>query len=254
MKNRRYFIQKYLENRPAFFSFIRPQEAIIFYGRRKKMKSPILDYGCGDGFFASIIFEKKFIDVGLDLPSSRIGEAKKLGFYGSLITYTGNTIPFNKNHFGTIISNCVFEHILNIKRSLQEMHQVLKNDGLLMTSVMCSSWNDNLRGGKIFGKKYIDWFNKIQHNDSLLSKEEWANLFKKCGYKIIESIDYLYEEAAQKTEIYHFLSFFSLITYVLFKRWKLSSFVSKKKIEKIEKLITKDTKNPSACFFILKKV
>jgi len=123
-----------------------------------------------------------------------------------------------------------------------------------MTTVMCSSWSKNLWGRKLFGKKYVDWFNGIQHHDSLLSKKEWTSLFKKAGFEIVESIDYLYEEAAHKTELYHYLSIFSLFTYMIFKRWQLLPFVSNKRVAKIQSLIESDTKNPSACFFVLKKI
>jgi len=122
-----------------------------------------------------------------------------------------------------------------------------------MTTVMCSSWSANLLGGKLFGNLYIDWFNRMQHHDSLLSKKEWTNLFKKAGYEIIESVDYLFEKAAQKTEVYHYLSIFSLLTYLLLKRWNIFSFVSQKKVNGIEKLFQKDNNNPSACFFVLRK-
>jgi len=254
MKTFSTYIKKYLENRPFFYSYIRPQEASLFYERISKMKGPILDFGCGDGFFANAIFKKKYINVGLDISSSRMEEARKLNIYKSIKTYDGNTIPFKNNHFNTIISNCVFEHIPQINESVKEMHRVLKTGGLLMTTVMCSSWNANLLGGKILGKKYVDWFNKIQHHDSLLSKKEWAHLFKISGYEIVESIDYLFEKAAQKTEIYHYLSFPSLLSYKLFKKWQLFPIISQKKIYEIEELIKKDTKKPSACFFVLKKL
>lgn len=254
MKNYSYFIKKYLENRPPFFSFIRPQEAVLFYKHIKMMKGPILDFGCGDGFFAGIIFRKKFIDVGLDLPSSRIKEAQKLNLYKSLVTYTGNTIPFKKNHFGTIISNCVFEHVPAIEKSVNEMHRVLKKNGLLMTTVMCSSWSNNLLGGKILGKRYINWFNRIQHHDSLFSKNEWTSLFKKCGFEIVESIDYLYERAAQKTEIFHFLSLPSLISYMFFRKWNLFSIHSNTTTNVVKNIIENDTQKPSACFFVLRNI
>lgn len=217
------------------------------------MKKPLLDFGSGDGFFASTIFNKKSIDVGLDVLSSRINESPQTNIYKKLTIYDGITIPYKANLFGTIISNCVFEHVPQIEKSVQEMHRITKKGGYLMTTVMCSSWSNNLLGGKIFGNIYIDWFNRMQHHDSLLSKREWIVLFKKAGYEIVESVDYLFEKAAQKTEVYHFLSVFSLMTYLLFKKWKLFSHVSERKISEVENIIKYDNKNPSACFFVLRK-
>ncbi len=254
MKNYRYFIQKYLENRPSFYAYIRPQEAFLFYERIHKMKGPILDFGCGDGFFASTIFKKRFIDIGLDLPSSRIKESIPTYMYKKLQVYDGTTIPFKSGTFRTIISNCVFEHVPNIKKSVTEMCRVTKKNGYLMTTVMCSPWSDNLCGGKLFGKAYIHLFNRIQHHDSLFSKKEWTTLFKKSGYEIVEAIDYLYELSSQKTELHHYSSIFSLITYTFFKRWNIGRKNLTQTTKKIEKLILEDTMKPSACFFVLKKI
>ena len=254
MKKLSSIITQYLKERPSFYAFLRSQEAYFFYQRIKEMKKPILDFGCGDGFFASTIFKKKFIDVGLDLPSSRINESPKTQIYEKTKIYNGAAIPFKNDTFETIISNCVFEHIPHIEKSVKEMHRITKKNGLLMTTVMCSSWSDNLLGGKLFGKIYINWFNKIQHHVSLFSKQEWVNLFTTSGYEIVESVDYLYEKASRKTEVYHYLSFFSLVTYLLFKKWNIFSFVSQKKVQEIEKLLQKDNKNPSACFFVLRKI
>lgn len=246
-------IETYLRERPTFYAYLRPQEAMLFYDRIKKMKGPLLDFGCGDGFFAKTFLKKKSIDVGLDLASSRMAQAPATKIYKKLVEYDGISIPYRAGTFGTIISNCVFEHIPDIEKSVQELYRVNKKGGLLMTTVMCNSWSSNLVGAKLFGKIYSDWFNGFQQHNSLLSKKEWAKLFKKTGYEVVEAIDYLYEKAAHKTEVYHFLSLFSLLTYILLKRWQLVPFVSKKRIEEIQNLIQSDHKNPSACFFVLKK-
>ncbi|MFH0773396.1 MAG: class I SAM-dependent methyltransferase [bacterium] len=247
-------IKRYLRERPYFYAYLRPQEALLFYERINKMRGPILDFGCGDGFFASTFYRKKFIDVGIDLPSSRIGESLKTQVYIQITKYDGHVIPFASKTFGTIVSNCVFEHVPHIAKSMREMYRVTKNDGLIMTTVMCTSWSNNLFGGKIFGKKYVNWFNKMQHHDSLLSKKEWIYLFSNAGFDVVESVDYLYEKAAHKIELHHFLSVFSLFTYILFKKWRVFPFVLQGEINEIKKLIAEDKRNPSACFFVLKKV
>ncbi len=254
MNIRSRIIAAYLKERPAFYAYLRPQEAALFYERKAKMKGPILDFGSGDGFFARTIFPKKGIDVGLDVASSRMAQSKATQIYKKLTVYDGVTIPYKNNTFGTIISNCVFEHIPHIKKSVEEMHRVLKKNGLLMTSVMCSTWSGNLYGGSLLGKPYINWFNTFQQHASLLSKKEWTSLFKRAGFEVVEAVDYLYEKSAHKTEAYHFLSVFSLLSYKLFKKWTLFPYLSKKRIEEIETLIESDNKNPSACFFVLKKL
>jgi ubiquinone/menaquinone biosynthesis C-methylase UbiE len=252
-KSLRYFIEQNIKYRPSFFAYIRSQEASLFYKTIPKMQHPILDVGCGDGFFARTVFGTQCIDVGLDVPTSRMRQAPQTRAYKKLISYEGVQMPFQSNTFKTIISNCVFEHIPHIEKSVAEMERVLKPGGLLVTSVMCNSWNDNLAGGTILGKKYVDWFNKVQEHNSLLSKSQWTTVFKKAGFEIIEATDYLFQKSAQATERHHFTSLLSLCTYKLFGVWNLFPHASKKKIDAIETLIKSDTYSPSACFFVLKK-
>lgn len=45
------------------------------YQKYKPFNAPILDIGCGDGFFAKIAFGR--IDIGLDVKNSEINEAKE---------------------------------------------------------------------------------------------------------------------------------------------------------------------------------
>ena len=78
MKKIDFYIKKYLENRPMFMAIIRSQEAMLFQKYSKLIKAKVLDFGCGEGFFAELIFGKGKINVGLDLfNNERIKEAKK---------------------------------------------------------------------------------------------------------------------------------------------------------------------------------
>lgn len=252
-KTLEYFIRKNLQYRPYFFSFIRPQEAFLFEKYKQYCKGVILDFGCGDGFFAESIFGKRTIDIGLDVVTSRMKTAEKNNVYKKTIVYDGVHIPCKKSSVHTIISNCVFEHIPHIKESLQEMNRILKPNGHLITSVMCNTWNGNLFGKKMMGHRYVDWFNRMQEHHALYSKRQWIALFEKCGFDVVVSQDYLYEIASKRTELAHFSSLYSLFLYRLTGRWTFGLQPSQKEVEKIQDIILGDTKNPSACFFVLEK-
>ena len=119
-----------------FHSFIRPQEAMLFQKYLRYIKPPVLDFGCGDGFFAETVFGKGKIDVGLDLLNSRANEAESKKIYKKISYYDGSTIPYPTHYFQTVISNCVLEHIIEINKSLNEIHRVLKPNGYFLTTVM----------------------------------------------------------------------------------------------------------------------
>ena len=256
MKKINFFIKKYLENRPMFFSLIRTQEAVLFDEYKKFIKRKILDFGCGDGFFAKTVFGKGKIDIGLDLKNSQAKEAEKEKIYKKVVYYDGEKIPFSSNYFSTIISNCVLEHIPNLENSLKEIKRVLKKDGYFLTTVMTDKWEEYLIGQKIFGKKYLQAARKKQEHFNLLTKNQWEDLFRKIGLKIIFSQDYLSKNQSRFLELFHYLSLPSLISYKIFKKWVIFPFWYKlfffdKIIKKI--LENKNNKDGAGLFLVIKK-
>jgi len=220
MKKIDYFIKKYLENRPFFYAFIRPQEAILFQKNLHLIKKPVLDFGCGDGFFAKLVIEDA-VDIGLDLYMSRSNEAKKQKIYKRIVNYDGKKIPFPDNCFSTVISNCVLEHIPNLKQSLREIHRVLKPNGYFLATVMTNKWKDYLLGKKILGNIYVNWMDEIQQHYHLLNEKEWNIKFTQNGFKIIDRVGYLPRYSVRYNELLHYLSLPSLISYRLLGKWVL---------------------------------
>ncbi|MEK7097095.1 MAG: class I SAM-dependent methyltransferase [Patescibacteria group bacterium] len=258
MKKIDYYIKKYLENRPMFMAIIRSQEAILFQKYNNLIKGRILDFGCGEGFFANLVFGKSRINIGLDLmDNKRITEAIEKKIYKKIRLYDGNIIPFSDNHFNTVVSNCVLEHIPDIKKSIKETYRVLKPGGHFITSVMADQWENNLFGPKIFGKKYLTYMRKTQVHNNLFSNKEWQSHFKKAEFKI-QSIDgYLYRKSSFWLDIFHYLSIGSLISYKLFNNWTLFNIplFNKLKTQLIKKIIIDENNlnTASALFFVLKK-
>jgi len=250
-----------------FMAVIRSQEAMLFqkymdlikpsFVKTSEGKRKILDFGCSDGFFVQTVFGNKTIDVGLDLfNNKRVEEAKKEKIYKKITLYDGNIIPYPNNSFNTVISNCVLEHIPNLKFSLKEIYRILKPGGYFLTSVMTDKWNNNLFGSKIFGEKYVDYMRKIQDHVNLLSGKQWQTHFQKSGFKI-QSVDgYLYKKSSFYLDFFHYISIGSLINYKLFNKWVIFSLpiLTKIKTKYIKKTINISYQDESsALFFILKK-
>ncbi|NTU69659.1 hypothetical protein HGB13_02415 [bacterium] len=83
MINKKDFLGLYLEEAPLPHAIIRSIECDIFYRNKEYIKHPIVDYGCGDGLFSSVLFNDA-IDVGVDLSSSELELAKKRSIYKTL--------------------------------------------------------------------------------------------------------------------------------------------------------------------------
>lgn len=254
-KDLNYFIKQYLENRPMFLSIIRSQEAMFFQKFNCYIKGKTLDFGCGDGFFAETVFGKGKIDVGFDLKNSRAPTAEKNKIYKKVVYYESKKIPFPNGHFQTVISNCVLEHIFNLKQSLKEIQRVLKPDGYFLTSVMTNKWESYLFGKKILGNWYVNYMRKKQEHHNVLTIEQWVNVFKQSGFKLIRVNEYMNQKQSQIMDLFHYLSLPSLISYKLVNRWVL--FPKGYKYLLIDKFINKllavkKIKNGAALFFCLK--
>lgn len=242
------YLNTYLSHRPAFLAFIRSREASLFE-EYLPLKSPIVDVGCGDGFFAKIVFGR--VDIGLDIADSRIIEAQA---YKKLIVYDGRKFPLASRSVSTAVSNCVLEHVEYLPEVISEAHRILKPGGKFLVTVMCLPWEKNLFGALAFGHSYKNWLRQKQVHVNLLTFSQWKKLFLKPGFKIIKTSGYLSPKACRLIEIFHYLGLPSLITYKLIGKWNLIplSFLNNRIVRKIisEKVSPQDA---GAVFFLLQK-
>ncbi len=256
------FLKRYIKERPLFLSLIRAREAVLFQSCLP-LEAPILDVGCGDGYFAKVALsnnsqvEKSIIDVGLDVKGSRIEEAKKINVYKKLVTYEGKNMPFKSNYFSTVVSNCVLEHINDLDLVLKEINRVLKPGGLFQTTVMAAPWERNLFMTKIVGNWYKDFMRKKQVHINLLTRKLWDKRFRKAGFQIKRVEGYLSPKACRLIDFCHYTSIPNLISYKLFGKWVLfpkiastvypEGWLAKVLEEKVE------TDTSGAIFYVLEK-
>lgn len=248
------YLKAYLYNRPFFYVFIRPKELELFR-RALPFKKPVLDFGCGDGFFTKVLFDRNKIDAGVDIDEESLNYAKNSGVYKQVILLSDHKLPFNKNYFSVVVSNCVMEHVIKLQPTLKEIRRVMKSGGKFYLSVMADRWNNYLLGGRLVGDRYLEWMRKIQKHPNLLSELEWEKQFVKAGFRVVEKFGYLDKKTSRLIEIFHYLSIDSLITYKLFKRWVV--FPGRFKL--IEKLISSKlskvrASDSAAIFFTLEKI
>lgn len=223
------FLKIYLRERPLFLALIRAQEAELFQ-RHLPLKNPVLDFGCGDGYFAKVTFaskskahkkeQKHIIDVGLDIKESRIKEAQDLGVYKKVVTYDGISIPSADNYFSTIVSNCVLEHLPALEGALKEIYRVLRPGGLFLATVTTDKWEEYLLGGMILGDRYKRWMKEKQKHFNLLNLTQWQKSFNSAGFKIASKEGYLNKGQVRLVEVSHYLSLPSLLSYKFLGEWK----------------------------------
>jgi SAM-dependent methyltransferase len=84
----------------------------------------ILDYGSGQGQLIALA-RKRDVDIyGVDVPGIETSDRARL--------IENGRIPFSDNSFDVVVSNQVFEHVVNPPVALAEIHRVLKPGGVFI--------------------------------------------------------------------------------------------------------------------------
>lgn len=190
----------YLSRAPASLALVRGMEGKLF--RRSRLTSPILDIGCGDGLFASMVFRQP-IDVGIDLNPNELRKVPTPDRYRARINANTRSLPFRSNHFQTVISNCVFEHVPSLDAPFAEIHRVLKPGGKYVFTTHSHLYGDYLfwRDACYRLKLYRlgDWYarsvNRVFKHHSMLSPPQWQALLQRSGFREVRISYYLSRRA-----------------------------------------------------------
>lgn len=140
--------------------------------------TPVLDLGCGVGFFLEALknagFSKRF---GVDICPSQIAACRKLGNCAEHITDSFEYLSSKTSQFGAIVMIDVFEH-LPVKRLVEFgilLRKSLNSGGYLLIRVPNS---DSPMAARM---RYVD----ITHTTSFTA-ESMSFILKTAGFSIIE--------------------------------------------------------------------
>jgi malonyl-CoA O-methyltransferase len=113
--------------------------ARLAYIRIKPLR--ILDLGCGTGYFTRQLQElfPEACVVGIDLALGMVKAASSEINNSSGIQYLcadAQNLPFADRSFDLVFSNCCLMYIPNLRSLTQELHRILKIDGLLLFTAL----------------------------------------------------------------------------------------------------------------------
>lgn len=159
---------------------------------KQKPKS-ILDAGCGRGFYVKTVsffdFPQKI--TGIDIQDIYVKKAQKITRDDSRISVQKASIyalPFKDNSFDFIINSEVLEHLDNDVKAINELHRVLKKDGVIVITVPNNNfpflWDPlNWLLMRLFNShipKHIWWLAGIwADHERLYTKKEIVSLVEK---------------------------------------------------------------------------
>lgn len=220
------FLSIYLKRRPLSNALWRTAE--FHEISRFDVRRPLLDLGCGDGFFAMQLFGSE-IEAGIDLNVEEVGMAKKLGVYQQLYAIDAGKLPFSSQHFNTVFSNCVMEHVKALDEVLKEVSRVLKTGGRFIFTVPGDHFNELLFYAGVFRSlrlKSLAAFYTYALNKGLAhlhveGPDFWSQRLEKAGLTLVEHKYFMGPEAMKVFDFTTPLGVASRLWRKLFNRWTI---------------------------------
>jgi SAM-dependent methyltransferase len=213
------YLYLHLRDLPYFRALIRGVEAV--YYQAFDLPSPTLDVGCGDGHFASLIFDHK-IDVGLDPWTGPIHEAGRRDCYRLLVQADGAQSPFADGFFSSAFSNSVLEHIPHIDAVLSDTARVLKTGASFYFCVPNERYLSELALARVLGKGYTEWFRRISRVQYADGPQVWQARLEKAGFRLERWWHYFSPSAMRVLEWGHYFGLPSLVARKLTGKWVLA--------------------------------
>ena len=102
-----------------------------------ELNGRLLDFGCGSKPYESLFINANEY-IGLDFNSEGHSHTNE----NIDVIYDGKKIPFNDEHFDSVFSSEVFEHIFNLEEIIPEIKRVMKTQGKIL--ITCPFvWNEH---------------------------------------------------------------------------------------------------------------
>ena len=142
----------------------------------------LLDVGCGNGIFLSMVLNKYDVEVsGIDISPGMIEKSKELlDSRADLKVGDSEYLPWDDRSFDVITCSASFHHYPNPELVLKEMKRVLRPDGILMITDPFTP-NELLR----FFANILSKFSK-SGDVRIYSQKEMQELLEKCGFTLIK--------------------------------------------------------------------
>ncbi|MCL4794103.1 MAG: methyltransferase domain-containing protein [Bryobacteraceae bacterium] len=219
------YFREYLENGPLFAALLRGAECQLME-RARPFDLPVLDLGCGDGFFGSLLRGTESW-VGLDPDEASLRRAGPAGRLARLVRGDGSRMGFASGAFGTVISNSVLEHVVPLHQTLAESFRVLRPGGRLLLTAPSHRFADLLLGAalarsiglKRLARAYGRWFNNHSRHHHTVEIETWRQWLEHAGFRVVKAHYYLSPAALRAFDAAHYLSVPRLVSRKLTGRW-----------------------------------
>ncbi len=127
------------------------------------LKGRMMDFGCGKKPYQSLFNVDEYIGVDFD------GEGHSHKDEQIDVFYDGKHLPFPDNHFDSVFSSEVFEHVFNLEEIVLEIKRTMKKGGIIM--ITCP---------------FVWYEHEIPNDYARYTQFALKHLFEKSGFEVIK--------------------------------------------------------------------
>jgi SAM-dependent methyltransferase len=131
------WVRAYLRHAPLSLT-LREINRLIAIEAVASGKGPVLDVGCGDGFWWTLRRAEGGEIYGIDISASEIAQAKTR--INAALTDVSRERPFPGTEFEEIIGNCSLEHVPDIDAALMNLRRSAASGARLLMFVPTPRW------------------------------------------------------------------------------------------------------------------
>jgi len=133
----------YLRHAPLSLSLREINRLVAFHAfqLRQPKHGPVLDVGCGDGFWWTVREDERQKQeevYGIDISASEIAQARER--IHAELTDVSRETPFRGTKFEEIIGNCSLEHVPDIDAALSNLRKAASDRARLLMFVPTPRW------------------------------------------------------------------------------------------------------------------
>lgn len=136
----RVWVRAYLRHAPLSLAIRELNRLIAIYrieGRDTVLRAPVLDVGCGDGFWWTVRGTDGRDVMGIDISRSEVDLAKR--HIRAEVSDVAAEVPYG-GPYRQIIGNCSLEHVRAIDAALRNLRAAAADDAQLVIFVPAPQW------------------------------------------------------------------------------------------------------------------
>jgi ubiquinone/menaquinone biosynthesis C-methylase UbiE len=181
-RSKNYFDEMSSDYSNELGKYTEPMHHVLITELEGRNFETLLDVGCGNGIFLSMVLNKFNVEVsGIDISARMIEESKELmDDRADLEVGDSENLPWNNRSFDIVTCIASFHHYPNPELVLREMKRVLIPGGVLIIADPFTP-NNLLR----FFLNLSIKFSK-SGDVKIYSLEEMRKLLEKCGFTLIK--------------------------------------------------------------------